>query len=106
MAANTEAKRTPVLTARVEADIGGKIRTSRPIPFTLSGVTLIAHAEKAADGSYALNVTASPPPSAGVARFEKTCFEPVTFTLFDEDTPIHQSELKSVFEGTTVELIG
>ncbi|MBP7704485.1 MAG: hypothetical protein KA105_04275 [Caulobacter sp.] len=100
-----EAK-SPALTARVEAVVDGTVRTSQAIPFTLAGVTITAHIRPRPDGGRALGVSTSPPPSAGSARFEKTCPEAVTFTLFDGDTPIHQSELNSMFEGTTVELVG
>jgi len=107
MTASSETTRIPpVLTARVEAVIGGTVRTSRAIPLTLAGVTLTANVSKTAGGEATLSVTASPPPSSGVARFEKACFERVTFTLFDNDVPIHQTELVSTFQGTTVELIG
>jgi|GEM_PF-6279797 len=72
-------------TAVAQIVIDGVRYASDPIPFGPAGVTLIA---QVLPGTKAFKVLAGPPRTTGYARFEKTCFELVTFNIDRDGEPL------------------
>ena len=78
-------------TAVGEATINGQTYVSEPIPFNVSGLSLKAEVGTSpTTGEPVFAVLRGPARNLGVARFEKTCMEPVLFNVYRNGEPFQQ----------------
>lgn len=92
-------------TAVGEATFDGKVYVAEGIVFDQSGIALVAESSKTEDGEFVfqiLQVTSSRRP--GFARFEKTCFQPVSFNVYRNGEPMYEVVVKSTFDVMTLDL--
>lgn len=91
-------------TAVGEAVLDGQIYIAAPVPFTMAGISIRAQVEPGPEGRV-FKVLAGPSRGAGFARFEKTCLEPVTFSIYRNGEPLQQIVVPP-YESMTLNLNG
>lgn len=92
---------SPTFTAVGVVTVGGRRLAADPLAFDLSGVHMILQSEP---GGQNFGVVQMGNRQPGIARFEKTCTQPVTFLVSRDGKPYWTVEVKGMFDSMTLQL--
>jgi hypothetical protein len=82
----------------------GNLYTSAPVSVDGSMVFTARVRQSRAEGSYSFVLETSPSAAADTLQFEKTCLNPVTFTILKDSVPLQSIVVKDTFTDISLDI--